>query len=107
MRSMIETLAGRLKWERMSDGIRVVIPARMSWGAVRWLLIDLGIYVGAFLSIFVILSCIALLRGLRFYTFLNSHGMHSFYLTSLGCCTGLILARTVPRLFGATVVTLS
>jgi hypothetical protein len=33
--------------------------------------------------------------------------MHSLYLTSLGCCTGLIIARTVPRLFGATIVTLS
>jgi hypothetical protein len=28
---MLETLAGRLKWERMGDGIRVVIPARTDW----------------------------------------------------------------------------
>jgi hypothetical protein len=32
---MLETLAGRLKWERTSDGIRVVIPARFSWSTMR------------------------------------------------------------------------
>jgi hypothetical protein len=104
---MIETLTGRLKWERIGGGIRVVIPARMSWGAVRRLLIDLSVYIGAFLCLFLIVGCVAFFRGLNFHTFLNSHGMHSLYLTSLGCCTGLIIARTVPRLFGATIVTIS
>jgi hypothetical protein len=28
---MLETLAGRLKWERTGDGIRVVIPVRIHW----------------------------------------------------------------------------
>ena len=28
---MLETLAGGLKWERTGDGIRVVIPARLDW----------------------------------------------------------------------------
>jgi hypothetical protein len=28
---MLEKLAGRLKWERMGDGIRVVIPVRVPW----------------------------------------------------------------------------
>src|ERR1035441_8720219 len=28
---MLETLAGRLKWERTGDGIRVVIPVRIPW----------------------------------------------------------------------------
>jgi hypothetical protein len=31
---MLETLAGRLKWERTCDGIRVVIPVRFSWIAI-------------------------------------------------------------------------
>jgi hypothetical protein len=79
----------------------------MSWGAFRLLLIDLAVSVGAFLCIFLIVGCIAFLRGVGFHTFLSSHGVHNFYLTSLGCCAGLILARTVPRLFGATVVSLS
>jgi hypothetical protein len=30
---MLEKLAGRLKWERAGDGIRVVIPARRNWRA--------------------------------------------------------------------------
>jgi|SRR5580692_4001038 hypothetical protein len=31
---MIEKLAGRLKWERADQGIRVVIPARWGWLAI-------------------------------------------------------------------------
>ncbi|MGA3345529.1 MAG: hypothetical protein ABSC76_11735 [Terracidiphilus sp.] len=31
---MLERLAGRLKWERTSDGIRVVIPERFNWIAL-------------------------------------------------------------------------
>jgi hypothetical protein len=31
---MLETLAGRLKWERTGLGIRVVIPARLDWWIV-------------------------------------------------------------------------
>lgn len=39
---MFETLAGRLKWERMDHGIRVAIPTRVSWFNLLqglWLLI--------------------------------------------------------------------
>jgi hypothetical protein len=104
---MIETLTGRLKWERLGDRVRVVIPARMSWGAVRRLLIDLGVCALAYLGILVIVGCVGFYRGLNFHTFLNSHGMQSFYRISLGYCTGLVFARMIPRLFGATVVTLS
>ncbi|MGA3370408.1 MAG: hypothetical protein ABSC48_01470 [Terracidiphilus sp.] len=40
---MLETLAGRLKWERTGDGIRVVIPVRVDWfsamtGISLWML---------------------------------------------------------------------
>jgi hypothetical protein len=44
---MLETLAGRLKWERVGDGIRVVIPARFPWMATRHMLIlnSFGIFV--------------------------------------------------------------
>jgi hypothetical protein len=42
---MLETLAGRLKWERTSDGIRVVIPVR-----VPWLLTLSGIFLFTFPS---------------------------------------------------------
>jgi hypothetical protein len=40
---MLETLEGRLKWERTGDGIRVVIPVRMGWlpamsGISLWIL---------------------------------------------------------------------
>jgi hypothetical protein len=28
---MLETQAGRLKWERTADGIRVVIPVKVGW----------------------------------------------------------------------------
>jgi hypothetical protein len=31
---MLETLAGRLKWERTIQGIRIEIPARLSWVAL-------------------------------------------------------------------------
>ena len=46
---MLETLAGRLKWERIEDGIRVELPAPLDWPNVRrtvrnWLLFLLWIY---------------------------------------------------------------
>lgn len=104
---MLETLTGRLKWERRGDGIRVVIPARLSWGVIRRLLGDLGGYVLGFLSIFVIAGFVAYFRGLSFRSYLVSEGAHSLYFVSLGCCTGLILAKIVPRLFGETFVLLS
>ena len=59
--AMLERLAGRLKWEDANDGVRVVIPARLSWGAIRNLLEDLGVYVMASLGIFVIVGCVAYL----------------------------------------------
>jgi hypothetical protein len=39
---MLETLAGRLKWERMGDGIRVELPVQFAWPNLlrnvgRWL----------------------------------------------------------------------
>lgn len=104
---MLETLAGRLKWERTVDGIRVVIPARLSWGAIRRLLDSLGVYVLASLGLFAISGCIAFLHGLSFHSFMNNKGVHGLFMSSLGCCAGLILARMVPSLFGNTVVTLS
>jgi len=104
---MLERLAGRLKWEDANDGVRVVIPARLSWGAIRNLLEDLGVYVMASLGIFVIVGCVAYLRGLSFHSFLSNSGIQSFYFCSLGSYAGLILARTLPRLFGETVVTLN
>ena len=104
---MLEALTGRLKWEQNRYGIRVVIPARLSWGATRGLLTDLGAYLVGFLCIFVIAGCIGFVRGLSFHSFLESHGMHSLYISAIGCCTGLVLAKMVPRLFGETVVTLS
>jgi hypothetical protein len=85
----------------------VVIPARLSWGAIRRLLQDLGVNVIAFLGIFLIAAFVAYLRGLSFRACLNSEGVRSLSSVSLGCCAGLILARIVPRLFGKTVVTLS
>src|ERR1035438_3608834 len=39
---MLETLAGRLKWERTGTGIRVEIPARLDWSVlfyVVWLVL--------------------------------------------------------------------
>ena len=45
---MLETLAGRLTWERTPDGIRVEIPARLSWVALFltvWL--TFWLYVGS------------------------------------------------------------
>jgi hypothetical protein len=104
---MLETLTGRLKWERTGDGIRVMIPPRLSWGAIRRPQDDLGAYVVAFLGIFASVGGVAFLRGLSFHSYLSSEAVHSLYRVSLGCCTGLVLAKLVPRLFGETVVTLS
>lgn len=104
---MLETLVGRLKWERTCDGIRVVIPARMSWGAIRNTLEDLGVYIATFLGLFLIVGCIAWFRGLGFRSYLNSEAVYSLGLCSLGCCTGLILARMIPRVFGETVVNMT
>jgi hypothetical protein len=104
---MLETLNGRLKWERTGNEIRVVIPARLSWGAIRRLLDDLGVNVVAFLGIFVIAACVAYLGGHNFNSYVNSGGVHSLLRASLGYSAGLILARMVPRLFGETVVKLS
>jgi len=104
---MLETLIGRLKWERTGDAIRVVIPARLSWGAIRKLLDDLGVYIVTSLGLFAITGCVAYLRGLSFRSYVNNKGVHSLFMSSLGCCAGLILARMVPRLFGKTVVTLN
>lgn len=104
---MLETLAGRVKWEHTGDGIRVVIPARLSWGATLRLLKDLGAYFAAFSSIFVTAGSVAWFRGLSFHSFITSKGIYSLYLSSLGCCSGLVLARVIPRIFGETVVTMS
>ena len=103
---MLEILTGRLKWEQTDDGIRVVIPSRLSWGAIRRLLIDLGIAVVAYLGLLAIVGCVAYLRGLSFLSFVNNEGIHSFFRVSLGYLAGLIIAKMVPRLFGKTVVTL-
>ena len=54
---MLEVLKGRLKWERTADGIRVVIPARLSWSAIRRHLNDLGA---------VLVGYLGLLRNYRF-----------------------------------------
>lgn len=104
---MLERLTGRLMWERTGDGIRIVIPAHLSWGAIRWLLIDLGVYFATYLGLLAIVGCVAHLQGHSFRSYLNSEGVRNLSLTSLGCFSGLILARIVPRLFGETVVTLS
>ena len=105
--AMLETLIGRLKWERTGDEIRVAIPARLSWGAIRKLLDDLGVVVVGYLGLFVITGCVAYLRGLSFHAFVNSEGIHTLFTLNLGYCAGLIIARMVPRLFGKTVVTLN
>jgi hypothetical protein len=47
--TMLETLAGRLKWERIDNGIRVELPAPLDWPNVRrtvggWLLFWLSMY---------------------------------------------------------------
>ncbi len=104
---MLETLTGRLKWEQSGDGIRVVIPARLSWGAISRLLVDLGVCFVTFLGLFLIVDCVAILRGLGFHSYLHSEAVHNLYRVSLGYCAGLILARMVPRLFGKTTVMLS
>ena len=104
---MLQTLTGRLKWERIGDEIRVVIPASLSWSVIRRLMQDLGINFLAFFGILVIVSCIAYVHGLSFSSYLESEAVRSLYIASLGCCAGLVLARMVPRLFGKTTITLS
>jgi hypothetical protein len=37
--AMLEPLTGRLKWESLGDGIRVIIPSRFSW----WLFLPSGL----------------------------------------------------------------
>jgi len=104
---MFETLTGRLKWEQTVDGIRLVIPARLSWGAIRRLLIDLSAAVVGNMSIFVIAGCVAYLRHLSFSSYVNSEGIRTLFTLTLSYCAVLILTRMVPRLFGKAVVTLS
>lgn len=104
---MVETLAGRLEWEQTGDGVRMVLPARLSWGVIQQLLPELGAYFVAFLGLFAIVSCIACLRGLSFGYVLNSEAMHRLYLGFPGCSAGLVLARILPRALGKTVITLS
>jgi hypothetical protein len=104
---MLEPLAGRLKWERTDGGIRIVIPARQSWGAIRRLLDDLWVAILAYLGIVAIAGCVAYFRGLSAASFLKSDGVTSLFLASLGYCAGLVLVRMIPRLFGETIVTLT
>lgn len=56
---MLEPLAGRLKWERTGDGIRVVIPARLDGYAIRHILLRDGIFIVVYyllMSLFDILK---------------------------------------------------
>jgi len=104
---MLEPLVGRLRWERTDGGIRIVIPARLSWGAIRRLLDDLWIPVLGYFGIFAIAGCVAYLRGLSAAFFLRSEGVASLLWISLGYCAGLVVVRIVPLLFGETIVKLS
>lgn len=44
---MLETLAGRLKWQRTTDGIRVLLPKRFPWEALP------GLIAGMFIPVWV------------------------------------------------------
>jgi hypothetical protein len=49
---MLETLAGRLKWERTGLGIRVVIPARLDWWIMQAALVATAVVGVDYLYIF-------------------------------------------------------
>jgi hypothetical protein len=55
---MLEILAGRLKWERTGDGIRVVIPTRFNWLVTRDKLFYAFITMLGFCVTFIVLSIV-------------------------------------------------
>ncbi|MFZ1084757.1 MAG: hypothetical protein WAN35_07330 [Terracidiphilus sp.] len=56
---MLETLAGRLKWERIDDGMRVELPAPLDWPNVRR---TVGSWMLTWLFYYLLIS---FMRGIR------------------------------------------
>ncbi len=104
---MLEPLAGRLKWERTTDGICVVIPARLSWGAARKPVEDICAGIFGFLAIFAIGYVIEAIRGVSANAYMKSQGVSSLIFGSLGYCIGGVFWGIIAKLFGKTVVLLS
>jgi hypothetical protein len=97
---MLEPLAGRLKWERTADGIRVVIPARLDRPIARNLL-------------FMAFAMVCGILAVDYSDFLISSfgaGAHSkpHLFEDVCCvCVGLFIGAVPPRIFGRTVLSLT
>ena len=62
--TMLETLAGRLKWERMGNGIRVELPVQLTWPNVGR---RVGSWLVSWAFFFSFLTLLDRLRGLPVY----------------------------------------